>query len=139
MLHIRSSPKFSVIKAESQNEVTFAVEYGRSEESWGLATHDDEIFFTLAPQRCYYGMLGDEKISFIQIVPYGEKEEYCYLGMYIVKKEYRHKGYGKQTWDSAWAELPDSCLVGLSAVIPQEPASLVLKQVGTNVHFCLMP
>ncbi len=65
-------------------------------------------------------MLGDEKISFILMVPFGENEEFICPAMYMVKKEYRHKGYGKKTWDYAWAELPDSCLVSLSATIPQD-------------------
>ena len=120
MLYCRSSPEFKVVKATAADDIAFAIEYSRNEESWGLSTHDDKVFFATAPQRCYYGMLGDKKISYIQVATYGEKEEYGYIGVYIVLKEYRHKGYGKKTWDFAMSELPKDSLVGLSAVLPQE-------------------
>ena len=106
-------------KATTASDISFAIEYCRSEESWGLAARDDQIYFTMAPERCYYGMLGDEKISYIQTVTYGDEDEYCYIGLYIVKKEYRRMGYGKQTWDHAFSELPETCLVSLSAVLAQ--------------------
>ena len=118
-ISFRSTPKFTVVRATTASDITFAMEYGRIEEAWPLATHDDLIYIAMAPERCYYGMLGNEKISYIQAVTYGDKEDYCYIGAYIVKKEYRHKGYGKQTWDRALSELPETCLVSLSAVPAQ--------------------
>ena len=116
----RSSPEFKVVKATAADDITFAVEYSRSEESWGLCAHDEKVFFAVAPQRCYYGMLGEKKFSYIQVATYGEKEEYSYIGVYYVLKEYRHKGYGKKTWDVAVSELPKDSLIALSAVLPEE-------------------
>ncbi len=119
ILTFRSASNYSIIKATSHDDISFAIEYCRRVESWKLAVHDDEIFFALAPQRCYYGMLGDEKISYMQIVLYGDNEEYCYPGMYVVKKEYREQNYGRPIFDHAWGEIPDSSLISFSAIIPK--------------------
>jgi len=59
-------------------------------------------------------------MAYIHTVTYGEEEEYCYIGAYIVYQEYRHKGYGKKMWDVAWAALPATTLVSLSSVLQQE-------------------
>ena len=130
-MFLRSFPKFSVAKATTASDITFAIEYSRSEEYRTLAAHDDQIFFAMAPERCYCGMLGDEKISYIQAVTYGDEEEYCYIGMYLVKKEYRRMGYGKQTWDHAFSELPETCLVSLTAV-PAQVANYTKCGFKTN-------
>ena len=86
----------------------------------------------MAPNHCYFGVLGHEKISYLQATTYGEKEEYCYLGAYIVRKEFRGKGYGKKTWDFAWADLPESCLISLSTAPPQDAT---YSKVGFKTHW----
>ena len=101
-------------------EITSAVEYGQREENWVLSPFEDQIFFAVAPRRCYYGKLGDKQISYIQTVTYGKDEEYCYIGAYLVYKEYRHHGYGKKMWDFACGALPENTLVSLSSVLQQE-------------------
>ena len=47
-------------KTTTASDIIFAIEYSRFEENRTLATHDDIIFFAIDPERCYYGMLGDE-------------------------------------------------------------------------------
>ena len=133
----RSSPEFKVVRAIAADDITFAIQYCRNEVGWGYSVSDNKVFFATAPQRCYCGMLGDKKISYIQIATYGDNEEYSFIGAFVVLKEHRHKGYGKKTWDFAVSELPKDSLIGLSAVLQLEAtyAKIGFKSFWTEFSF----
>lgn len=99
-------------KATLPSEVEFAIEIGRKED-WGVVTHDSELFFSIDPDNSYIGELEGKQVAHVLALKY-DRMEYCYIGMYIVKKEFRGKGYGRKTWDRAWSDIPDTCVVSLS-------------------------
>jgi GNAT superfamily N-acetyltransferase len=61
--------------------------------------------------------LGDEPIATISVVKYGDS--FGFLGFYIVKPEYRGKGYGIQIWNAGLAYLRGRT-IGLDGVVDQQ-------------------
>ena len=116
----RSAPTFTVHKANAPHEIKFAFDWGRNQENWPVGEYDHEVYFAMAHDGCYYGVLGDEKICYIQAVAYGDTKEYCYLGGLIVKKEFRGHGYGFQISRHVRSEISNTCLRLISAVLHME-------------------
>ena len=116
----RSASKFTVHKATNPHQIKFAIDWCTHQENWPGGEYDYEVYFAMAPDGCYYGVLGDEKVCYIQTVTYGDNKEYCYLGGFIVKKELRCHGYGKEIGFHALSELPKTCLSSMSAVLDME-------------------
>ena len=78
--------------------------------------HDFSCAFALDPSDhgFFVGELDNEIVSFILAIKYPSHS--AFISVYVVKKEHRGKGYGKQTWDAAWKCLDKSHTVGLDAV-----------------------
>ena len=60
------------------------------------------------------GVLNGKIISLINCVKYPGHS--AFISTFLVKEEYRGKGYGRQTWDTAWKSLNKSISLGLGAV-----------------------
>ena len=91
------------------------------EEEWTVANLDLELFYATDSQGFYIGEVGEEKVSHISTLIYGDKE-FCFIGLYLVKSEHRKKGYGLKTWNYAWSRIPKSCKLGLDSVMSMAPA-----------------
>lgn len=104
------------IKTMSRKEVDIAVEWAAT-EGWNPGLYDADCYFTADPNGFHVGLLGDEPIATISAIKYGES--FGFLGFYIVKPEYRGKGYGIQIWNAALKYL-EGRNIGLDGVVAQQ-------------------
>lgn len=104
------------IKTMSRKEVNIAIEWAAT-EGWNPGLHDADCYFTADPNGFLIGLIGDEPIATISVVKYGES--FGFLGFYIVKPEYRGKGYGIQIWNAGLKYL-EGRNIGLDGVVAQQ-------------------
>lgn len=112
-----SEKKQYIIRNATQEEVeNIAVEWA-AKEGWNPGLHDTPCFYATDPKGFFVGLLGDEPISCISAVAYDR--DFAFLGFYIVKPEYRGKGYGLRIWNAAIAYLRTQN-IGLDGVVEQQ-------------------
>lgn len=104
------------IKTMNRKEVDIAIEWAAT-EGWNPGLHDADCFFTADPNGFLIGLIGHEPIATISAIKYGET--FGFLGFYIVKPEYRGKGYGIQIWNAALKYL-EGRNIGLDGVVAQQ-------------------
>ncbi len=100
----------------NRSEVDFAIDWA-AEEGWNPGIHDADCFYGADPNGFLIGYLGDEPIATISVIKYSET--YGFLGFYIVKPEYRGKGYGIKIWN-AGLEYLKTQNIGLDGVVDQQ-------------------
>ncbi len=104
------------IRTMNRKEVDYAIEWA-AKEGWNPGIHDADCFYSPDPNGFLIGLLGDKPITTISAIKYGES--FGFLGFYIVKPEYRGKGYGIQIWNAGLKYL-EGRNVGLDGVIAQQ-------------------
>ncbi len=104
------------IRAMTRMEVSLAIEWAAS-EGWNPGYNDDECFYTADPNGFLVGLINNEPIATISVVKYGKS--FGFLGFYIVKPEYRGKGYGIQIWNTGMEYL-NGRNIGLDGVVSQQ-------------------
>ena len=104
------------IKTMSRKEIDIAIEWA-AKEGWNPGLHDADCYSSADPNGFLIGMLGDEPIATISVIKYGES--FGFLGFYIVKPEYRGKGYGIQIWNAGLKCL-EGRNIGLDGVVAQQ-------------------
>lgn len=104
------------IRTMSRAELEVAVEWAAA-EGWNPGLHDAECYFAADPNGFLVGVLDGEPIASISVVKYDES--FGFLGFYIVKPEYRGKGYGMALWQAGLAYF-DGCNIGLDGVVAQQ-------------------
>lgn len=93
-----------------------AVEWA-AREGWNPGWHDSDAFYAADPNGFLIGLLDDEPIASISAVRYGQG--FGFIGFYIVKPEYRGKGYGIQIWNAALDYLKGRN-IGLDGVVAKQ-------------------
>jgi hypothetical protein len=86
-------------------------------EGWNPGLDDLAAFHGADPNGFFMGLLGDEPVSSISVVRYGDA--FGFLGFYIVHPDHRGKGYGWATWQHGMKYL-EGCTVGLDGVVAQQ-------------------
>ena len=104
------------IRVMSRKEVDLAIEWA-AKEGWNPGFYDAECFYASDPNGFMIGLLNDEPVAIISVVKYGES--FGFLGFYIVKPEYRGKGYGIQIWNAGMKYL-NGRNIGLDGVVTQQ-------------------
>ncbi|HZX91893.1 MAG TPA: GNAT family N-acetyltransferase [Rudaea sp.] len=97
-------------------EIDTAVDWAAA-EGWNPGLHDADCFHAADPEGFFVGMLGAEAIASISAVKYGDS--FGFIGFYIVKPEYRGRGYGSRIWNRAIATLHGRN-IGLDGVVDQQ-------------------
>ncbi|MGE5396696.1 MAG: GNAT family N-acetyltransferase [Chitinophagales bacterium] len=87
------------------------------DEGWNPGLDDAEYFYNSDPQGFFIGELLDRPIGSISAVAYSDA--FGFMGYYIVRPEYRGKGYGIQLWKRAMDYMGNR-VIGLDAVLAQE-------------------
>jgi len=87
------------------------------QEGWRPGLADAECFFQADPNGFFIGLLDGEPIGSISAVKYGD--DYGFIGLYIVKPEWRNQGFGMQLWQTAMRYLQGRN-IGLDGVIAQQ-------------------
>ena len=104
------------IRTMKREEVDIAVDWA-AQEGWNPGLNDAACYSSADPNGFLVGMLGDQPIATISAVRYGGA--FGFLGFYIVKPEYRGKGYGIQIWNAAMQHLAGRN-IGLDGVVEQQ-------------------
>jgi GNAT superfamily N-acetyltransferase len=87
-------------------------------EGWNPGTHDADAFASADPDGFFVGTIGDEIVASVSVVTYDAS--YAFLGLYVVRPEFRGKGYGLRLWRHA-LERTSARTVGLDGVVAQIP------------------
>lgn len=104
------------IRPATREELDIPIEWA-AKEGWNPGLHDADAFYKTDPKGFLLGLLNGEPIASISAVAYDDK--FGFLGFYIVKPEYRDKGYGIQIWNEALKYLPTQN-IGLDGVVAQQ-------------------
>jgi hypothetical protein len=86
-------------------------------EGWNPGLHTGRCFFATDPGGFFVGELDGQPIACISCVAYDAS--FGFLGLYIVRPEFRGRGYGLQTWRAGMAHL-GTRNIGLDAVAAQQ-------------------
>lgn len=116
------------IKTMKRREVDIAVDWA-AQEGWNPGLHDASCYFAADPNGFLIGLLGDQPVASISAIRYGES--FGFLGFYIVKPEYRGKGYGIQIWKAGLKYL-EGRNIGLDGVVAQQDN---YRRSGFNIAY----
>jgi len=104
------------IRALGLAEVGLAIEWAAA-EGWNPGLHDAACFHAADHGGFLVGLLDDEPVATISVVKYGAT--FGFLGLYIVRSEFRRQGYGMQIWKAGLARLAGRN-IGLDGVVAQQ-------------------
>ena len=104
------------VRTMKKEEVTLAIELA-TKEGWNPGLNDAEIFYQADPEGFLVGELYQEPIATISAVKYGDN--FGFIGFYLVRDEYRGKGYGIRIWKEAMERLRGR-IIALDGVIEQQ-------------------
>lgn len=106
-----------IIRKMSRDEVSsLAIEWAAA-EGWNPGLYDMDAFYSTDPDGFTLGEINGMPVGCISVVKY--KEDFCFLGFYIVKPEFRGKGYGVKIWNEAIKDLKEKN-IGLDGVVAQQ-------------------
>ena len=100
----------------NRNEIDIAIEWA-AKEGWNPGLHDADCYFAADQNGFLIGLVDDEPIATISVIKYDDS--FGFLGFYIVKPEYRGKGYGIQIWKAGLKYL-EGLNIGLDGVVTQQ-------------------
>ncbi len=104
------------IRSMTSEEVNTAIDWA-SDEGWNPGIFDGDAFCSTDQNGFLIGLLGEEKVAMISAVRYGEN--FGFIGLFIVKPEYRGRGYGMQIWQAAMERLAGRN-IGLDGVLAMQ-------------------
>jgi GNAT superfamily N-acetyltransferase len=86
-------------------------------EGWNPGRYDAGSFYNTDPAGHFMGFLSGMPVGCISAVAYDKA--FGFLGLYIVRPEYRGKGYGIQLWEHALKHL-GTRKIGLDGVVARQ-------------------
>ncbi len=104
------------IQTMTRDDLALVVEWAAA-EGWNPGLYDVECFYTADPNGFLIGRLAGEPIASISVVKYGT--DFGFLGFYIVRPEFRGRGYGLRIWQAGLDYLKGRN-VGLDGVVEQQ-------------------
>lgn len=104
------------IRCINQQELAIPLSWAQA-EGWQPGIDDARHFYATDPQGFFMGFLDDEPIACISAVAYDET--YGFIGLYIVRPEFRHQGFGIALWNTAMQRLQGRN-IGLDGVVAQQ-------------------
>jgi GNAT superfamily N-acetyltransferase len=104
------------IRVMTCDDLERALEWAR-EEGWNPGLEDAAAFYAADPRGFLMGSLDGDPVSSISVVKYGES--FAFLGLYIVRPEFRGRGLGKATWDAGIVSA-GARTIGLDGVVAQQ-------------------
>lgn len=100
----------------TRDELDIAIDWA-ADEGWNPGIYDGDSFYNTDPEGFFMGFVDDKPISCISAVKYNSN--FGFIGLYIVKPEYRNKGYGNKIWNKALKYL-EGRNIGLDGVVTQQ-------------------
>jgi GNAT superfamily N-acetyltransferase len=110
------SEKNFTIRTMRREEIDTVIDWA-AKEGWNPGRHDADRYFASDPNGFLIGLLDDEPIASISVVKQGNAFGFC--GLYLVKPEFRGKGYGVQLWNAGLKYLQNRN-IGLDEVVDQQ-------------------
>lgn len=104
-----------------------------ADEGWNPGKQDALAYLAADPSGCFILELDNTPIASIMAISY--TKEFAFIGLYIVRPEYRKQGYGKMLWEHAIRYLKDNACTGLYAV-PSQVSNY--KRSGFNSSFKIL-
>ncbi len=104
------------IDTASRDDLDLMVSWAAA-EGWNPGIDDAAAFYSADPGGFLIGRLNGAPIACISAVRYGEN--FGFVGFYIVKADFRGKGYGIQIWNAAMTQL-EGRTIGLDGVVDQQ-------------------
>ncbi|GAB3778397.1 GNAT family N-acetyltransferase [Ramlibacter monticola] len=101
----------------TREEVALAIGWA-AREGWNPGLHDAETFRAADPEGFFVGTLQGEPVASISVVRY--EPGFAFLGLYIVRPEWRGRGLGWALWQHGMASAAGR-QVGLDGVPAQQP------------------
>jgi ribosomal protein S18 acetylase RimI-like enzyme len=103
-------------------------------EGWNPGLHDAEAFMAADPDGFLLGSLDGEPVAAISLVNYDDR--FAFLGLYVVRPEFRGRGHGMSMWRAAMARA-GARNVGLDGVVDQQAnyARSGFRLVRRNVRY----
>ncbi len=98
-------------------------------EGWAPGLHDAKAFYRADPSGFFIGKLNGRRVGCISNVCYNQ--EFAFLGLYIVEKAFRKKGFGMKLWKHAMQYANDRC-VGLDGVVQEQEN---YKKSGFSLYY----
>src|SRR5262249_32246326 len=107
-------------------------------EGWNPGVDDARAFHTADPLGFFMGWLGAEPVAAISVVNYDEG--FGFLGLYIVRPEFRARGLGLALWPEALRGRRAK-LIGLDGVVAQQAnyARSGFRLAYRNIRFRGLP
>ncbi len=104
------------IRTMRREELSFALDLA-AKEGWNPGLHDAECFYLADPDGFLIGELGGERVGCISAVSYGGR--FGFVGLFIVRPEFRARGYGRRLFEAALERLRGQN-IGLDGVVAQQ-------------------
>lgn len=115
------------------NGVRTLVDWAR-EEGWNPGPHDADVFYATDPHGFYGYFYNGAMIAGGAIVSYGGA--FGFMGLFIVKLEYRSAGIGRKLWhqrrDTLLKRLNKGAAIGMDGVVAMQP---FYEQGGFTIAF----
>lgn len=112
---MESNEKF-LIRKMHREDLESALDWA-VKEGWNPGIHDGDCFYYTDPDGFFIGEIDGEPVGCISAVAYNEL--FGFIGLYIVKPEFRGKGYGIALWNTGMNRLGNR-IIGLDGVISQQ-------------------
>jgi ribosomal protein S18 acetylase RimI-like enzyme len=109
------SPHF-IVRRMRPRELELAIDRAAA-EGWNPGLDDASTFYAADPEGFLIATFDDEPIGFISAVAYGDA--LGFIGLYIVRPEWRGKGCGMQLWRAGMAYL-GTRNIALDGVLAQQ-------------------
>ena len=101
------------IRVMRREEVALAIDLAAA-EGWNPGINDAACFFTADANGFLIGELAGNMVGCISAVSYAGR--FGFVGLYIVRPEFRGRGFGIQLWQAAMARLQGHN-IGLDGVL----------------------
>lgn len=104
------------VRVMAAGDVARAVDWAEA-EGWNPGAADAVCFAAVDPEGFFVGEHQGTPVSSISVVNYDER--FSFLGFYIVRHEWRGRGFGLKTWQAAIAHA-GARTIGLDGVVAQQ-------------------
>lgn len=105
-----------IVRKMLKEEAPMAIEWAAN-EGWNPGLHDLDCFWETDPDGWWIGTLNNEPVCLKSAIKYGTS--FGFMGFYMVKPEYRGKGFGLQLWKIANESL-NGRINGMDGVVEQQ-------------------
>lgn len=105
------------VRTMRRDDLDIAISWAEK-EGWNPGIHDADSFYAADPEGFFMGEIDGEPIGCISVVNYDDR--FAFGGFYIVRPEYRARGYGKQIYAHGFSLAKDRNIGGDGVVEMQQ-------------------